>query len=294
MIRSMTGFGAAAGELKGSSVTVELRSVNSRHLKLSFRLPEGAESWEPGLRERIAARIHRGYVEVRVSVDEVGSSAPRIELDEPRAEAFLEAIETLRTRYGLSGGSDLPLLLQFGGVLREAETGGLEARDGERVLEAVNGALDGLLEMREREGERLEADLRKRLSGLRAGADEVKRLAPARLERERERLRAAVAELVEGAAVDEDRLAREIALVADRWDIGEELVRTRSHLDAFEEYLEAPAAEPVGKRLSFLVQELQREINTMGAKANDAEISRVVVEMKNEVERLREQVENVE
>jgi TRAP-type C4-dicarboxylate transport system permease small subunit len=130
--------------------------------------------------------------------------------------------------------------------------------------------------------------------GLRSAVEEVARRAPERLARERERLRAAVAELVEGSALDEDRLAREIALIADRWDIGEELVRTRSHLEAFEEYLEAPPDEAVGKRLAFLVQELQREVNTMGAKANDTAITRHVVEMKNEVERLREQVENVE
>ncbi len=294
MIRSMTGFGSATGEREGGAVTAELRSVNSRNLKLAFRLPEGADGWESTLRDRIAERIGRGYVEVRVSTAESTSPRPDLELDEARAEAFLEAIEALRAKYGLADAPDLSLLLQFGGVLREREASGPGPLEVERVAEVVDRALVGLVEMREREGGRLEADLRERLSALRGGVSEVARLAPARLDRERERLRSAVSELVEGTALAEDRLAREVALIADKWDIGEEIVRTRSHLDAFEEYLAAPAAEPVGKRLSFLVQELQREINTMGAKANDPGITRVVVEMKNEVERLREQVENVE
>lgn len=294
MIRSMTGFGSASLELEGGAVGVELRSVNSRHLKLSLRLPNGGDGWEPALRESVAARVNRGHVEVRIWVREEPSRRPRLEVDEARAEAWLEALGTLRRAFDLPGEPDLELLLRFGDVLREREGTPFEWLEPGDVRRVVDRALDGLVEMREREGARLEEDLRGRVAGLRAGVERVSGLAPARLRRERERLRAAVEELVGSAAVDEDRLAREIALIADRWDLGEEIVRTRAHVDAFEEYLSVPAAEPVGKRLSFLVQELQREINTMGAKANDPEITRHVVEMKNDVERLREQVENVE
>jgi uncharacterized protein (TIGR00255 family) len=155
-------------------------------------------------------------------------------------------------------------------------------------------ALDEVVGMREREGERLAADLRERAAAIERAIDRVEELAPRRLDRERSRLLEAVAQLTGGKDVDAERVAREVAMLADKWDIGEEMVRARSHLEAFGELLDEPAAVPVGKRLGFLVQELHREINTTGAKANDATISQVVVEMKNELERLREQIENVE
>ena len=185
-------------------------------------------------------------------------------------------------------------LLRVGGIFRKAGGEGTEFEpDPNDVKQAAADALDLLLEMRDREGARLEVDLRGRLAGIRSAVDGAEALAPERLERERRRLRDAVDGLV-GKSLDEDRLTREIALIADRWEISEELVRARSHVEAFEEFLEAPADEPVGRRLGFLVQELQREVNTLGAKANDPRISRLVVEAKNEIERLREQVENVE
>lgn len=294
MIRSMTGFGSASVEREGGWLAVELRSVNSRHLKLSLRLPEGAEVWEPELRSLVPGKVARGHLEMRVEAGGEARPGPTWELDEVRVEAILKGLETLREKYALPGQVDLSLLLRFGEVLREAQRAPLGWLGPKDVREVTERALDALVEMREREGARLEEDLRARLGAIRKGVEEVARLAPGRLQRERARLRSAVAELAQGVALDEERLAREVAILADKWDIGEELVRTRAHLDGFEEYLDAPADEPVGKRLAFLVQELHREINTMGAKANDSEITRHVIEMKNEVERLREQVENVE
>jgi uncharacterized protein (TIGR00255 family) len=148
--------------------------------------------------------------------------------------------------------------------------------------------------MRSREGERLAAELRERLAALAERLDAVEELAPLRLEAERDRLRRSVAELAGGVDVDEDRLAREIAVLADRWDIREEIVRARAHVEAFEDLLDLPDDEPVGKRLGFLSQELLREVNTIGSKGNDARIAHLVVEAKNELETMREQIENVE
>jgi uncharacterized protein (TIGR00255 family) len=293
MIRSMTGYGSAERELPDGSLAVEIRSVNSRHLKLSIRLPAGGEPWEPGLRELAAGRLGRGHVDVRVEASSMHGEGAW-ELDEDRVEAYLEALDTLRDKYKLPGHADLSVLAALGELLRPRRREGLEWLAEAEVRDAAEEALAGLVEMREREGARLAEDLRARLAAIREGAGRIRELAPERLERERDRLRAAVEELADGVGLDDDRLAREIAVLAEKWDIGEEVVRTVSHLDAFEEYLEAPAGEPVGKRLAFLVQELHREINTMGAKANDTRITRHVVEMKNEVERLREQVENVE
>lgn len=294
MIRSMTGFGSASGELGGGSVTVETRSVNSRHLKLSFRLAEASIEVESELRSLVTRRLSRGHVDIRVSVSFEGTAEPGLELDEARVEAYLKAVETLQRKYALSGQPDISLLLRFGNMLKGQSRHLFSEQDSAKLLEVAGRALDGLVEMREREGEQLETDLLERVAEIRKRLERTQALAPNRLRRERDRLRKAVEALTEGLTLDEDRLTREIALIAERWDLQEELVRAVGHLQSFEEYLDAPSEEPVGKRLAFLVQELHREINTIGSKANNNEISRHVVEMKNEIERLREQVENVE
>ena len=292
----MTGFGSAEVDAGEASVSVEARSVNARHLRVRSSLPPGADAWEPTVRERVGARVERGQVEVAVSVEAPGAGTTALELDRDRVEALLTAFRTLREEYGLAGQVDLPLLVRSGELLRTSRTAVADLVDEEAVARAVDRAMEGLVEMREREGEQLAEDLRARVEALRSGLERVEELAPRRLERERRRLREAVAELTgeAGADADDGRLEKEIALLADKWDVGEETVRARSHLEGFDELLEAPAPEPVGKRMKFLVQELHREINTTGAKANDAGISREVVEMKNEIEKMREQIENVE
>lgn len=295
MIRSMTGYGAASLEFEEGSVTVEARSVNSRHLKVSVRGLEVASAWEPRLRAAVGDFVQRGRVDVTIAVSGGTAGPDAVQLDEAKVQGYLRAFEVLRDKYHLPGQPDIGLLIQTGGLLREADEEGrlgwLEADQVERVL---RDALGGLVEMREREGRHLEEDLRGHVARLREGLAEVRRLAPERLRSERVRLRKAVAELAEGVELDEERLDREIALIADKWDISEEIVRSEAHLEAFDGYLDAPAEEAVGKRLGFLVQELQREVNTLGAKANDARISRLIVEMKNAIEGMREQVENVE
>lgn len=294
MIRSMTGYGAASEAVEGTTLSVEARSVNSRGLKVVVRGPPGSEAWEAGLRALVGERLSRGRVDLAIGLQEEGGPGDARRLDEERVRALLAGLDRLRREFDVPGEPDLRLLAQFGGLFREEAARDAGSVEEARVLRVAERALAALVGMRGREGERLEEDLRGRVAAIREAVDRVRALAPERLERERDRLAAAVRELADGVGLDEDRLAREIALIADRWDVHEELVRAGAHLDAFEEYLGAPAEEPVGKRLGFLVQELQREANTIGAKANDTRISRLVVEMKNEIEKLREQVENVE
>ena len=293
MIRSMTGYGATSQPLRGGTLTVEARSVNSRHLRLVLKGPPGSEAWEASLRELVEGFAKRGRVEVLFVMGEGSAPSSRRALDEGRVRELLDGLDELQAKFDVPGTPDIGMLVQLGGLFRDLN-GEVEPLAFEEVRDVAMQALDGLIQMREQEGARLEEDLRARVTAIRKGIARVEELAPKRLERERERLRAVVAEIADARNLEEDRLAREIALIADRWEISEELVRTRSHLDAFEEYLCTPADEPVGKRLGFLVQELQREVNTLGAKANDIEISRSVVEMKNEIEKLREQVDNVE
>lgn len=290
----MTGFGSAAvaaGDVTGS---LELKSVNSRHLKLNFRLPYGAEGYEESLRSAVGDRIRRGHVDVTLRLTPSQDADGRIEIDEERLVSYLDAFRRLQGTHGLEGIPDLDLVSRLDGVLVERPQDPVGAIDAEIVTAAAQAAVDELIGMRSREGERLAVELRERLEALSTRMDAVEELAPLRLEAERERLRRSVAELAGGVDVDDDRLAREIVVLADRWDIREEIVRARAHVEAFEDLLDLPDEEPVGKRMGFLSQELLREVNTIGSKSNDARISHHVVEAKNELETMREQIENVE
>jgi uncharacterized protein (TIGR00255 family) len=293
----MTGYGSATVNADDRAITVEARSVNSRGLKVVVKGPPGIETLEPDLRAVVERGARRGRVDLFIRFDaradaRADAPASRV-LDEERVRDYVAGAKRLRDEFGVSAELDLATLARLGGVFKD------RARDvdptslANAAVEATATATDGMVEMRRREGDRLESDLRERLSALDAGLTASEEIAPERLQRERARIMAAVAEVAE-KGFDEDRMAREIAMIADRWDVGEELVRARSHLAAFGEYLDLSSDEPVGKRLGFLVQELQREVNTLGAKANDTRITTHVVEMKNEIEKLREQVENVE
>ncbi len=299
MIRSMTGFGSASTTAAGVTLGLELRSVNSRHLKLHFRLPPGTERWEESLRETISAQVRRGHVDVALRIGPStaeGGSGPGqgFRLDEARVQAYVDGLRELKERWDLPGEVDIGLVGRCDRLLVEAATDPLDAVPLEAVRMIAEAAVSQLVEMRLREGERLALDLMNRVEALESGLTEVEALAPQRIERETDRLRRSIRELAGDIEVDPDRLAREIAFIADKWDISEEVVRTRAHLEAFRELVDALEAEPVGKRLGFLGQELLREVNTIGSKANDATIGRIVVEMKNELESLREQNENVE
>ena len=280
-----------AGGVAGS---IELRSVNSRHLKMNFRLPPGGEVFEEALRGAISARLRRGHVDVTLRLTVSEEQAGEIEVDERRLASYLGAVRRLAETHGLPGEPDLDMVLRLDGVFKERPLDPLGAVDEEILSGAASAAADELVEMRGREGARLAAELRERLAALVSRLDAIELLAPRRIEAERERLRRSVAELAGGVDVDDDRLAREIAVLADRWDIREEIVRARAHVSAFRELLELPDDEPVGKRLGFLSQELLREVNTIGSKGNDAAIAHHVVEAKNELETMREQIENIE
>lgn len=294
MIRSMTGFGTASLPVGSAEASLELRSVNSRHLKLNLRLPPGMEEMEGELRELVSSSVSRGHVDVTLRVDSAVSGETRIEVNDQRVAALLAAYRTIEERFDVEGRVDLALLARSDRLFVERSQSLEELIDPAALKAAASRAIAQLLAMRENEGERLNADLQGRLAAIETRLTEVERLAPLRLERERDRLRAAVSELTERIDLDEDRLVREIAILADKWDLGEELVRARAHLEAFKQLLATPGSEPVGKRLGFLSQELLREINTIGSKANDSGIQHSVVEMKNELETMREQIENVE
>jgi uncharacterized protein (TIGR00255 family) len=287
----MTGFGAAEGAVGSRRARVEIRTVNHRFFHLVARLPGELGSQEAALREVLRRSFDRGHLAVTLTwVDDDAGMRAGIDLE--RAAEARAALDALRDTLGLDGEVTLDMVLRFPNVVdagRERRGEPVEWADAVPVIEA---AAADCVSARAREGTVLSAEIVTRLDAVDAAARTVEGLLPARLARELERLRASVAAMAGDSAVSEERLALEIALLADRADVTEELVRLRAHVGAARAALEDGA--PVGKRLGFLAQELGREVNTIGSKANDAEIAHLVVAMKGELEKVREQLENLE
>ena len=291
MAYSMTGFGAAEGATGRGRLRVEIRTVNHRFFNLAAKLPSDLSALEPDLRERLRQEFDRGHIAVHIRWLESADREPELTVNIERARMVAERLQGLQAMLGLGGRVDLELIARQPEVLSWSGAAVSEVPWAE-VEPIVAAAADECRTMRRREGAALVVELRHRLDELSAHAGVIAEKAPERLPRERDRLRAAVAQLLDGRALDETRLSQEIALLADKLDITEELVRFRAHIAAAHDALAAD--RPAGKQLGFLAQELGREINTMGAKANDAEITAHVIAMKGELEKFREQLENLE
>ena len=286
----MTGFGAAEGTVAGGRLRMEIRTVNHRYFNPQLKLPYDLAGLEGELRERLRALLERGHVAVTARWLAPPETLGGVTLDLARARQVVQVLRQLKKALRLKGEPDLAFVARHPDVLTVSGDGAAVAWSD--VQPVVEGAAAEVRAMREREGRALAADLHGRLDALEAGARTIETRAPARLTAELARLKKNVAELAAGVQVDEQRLAVEIALLADRVDISEELVRFRTHLTACRTRL--AGSEAVGKQLGFLAQELLRETNTMGAKANDAAITQAVIAMKGELERFREQLENLE
>ena len=290
MIRSMTGFGAAEGVVGSSRVFVEVRSVNHRFFSPSIKLPAALSRWEPEVREALRRSVSRGHVTVTARTERAQPAAAAI--DEERFGAYVQRLRDLKQQYGLDGPIDIATVLRMPDVI----AGDRDDSEGTaaELVAVVDRAVADLAASRDAEGRRLSTFLKERLTLIEAAVARLADRAPARLLEQRDHLKATIAELAGGVQVDEQRLAQEIAILADRLDVGEELDRFQSHLAAFREAIASNGGEGVGKRLGFLLQELLREANTTGSKANDAAMVRDVLSIKEELERLREQVENLE
>jgi uncharacterized protein (TIGR00255 family) len=287
----MTGFGAAEGPVAGGRLRVEIRTVNHRYFNLAPKLPGDLSGLEGDLRERLRREFDRGHVAVQARWTEYPAHAGGFAVDLDKARLVAARLRELQAALGLAGDVTLELVARQPDVVSTASEAAVEVPWAE-VEPIVAQAAADCRAMRAREGEALAAELRHRLELLELSAGTIAHRAPERLVRERDRLRGAVAELLEGRQVDDARVAQEIAFQADRLDITEELVRFRAHLAAVREALATD--RPAGKQLGFLAQELGREVNTMGSKANDAEIAQQVIAMKGELEKFREQLENLE
>lgn len=290
-ITSMTGFGSGAAEGQGLRLGVELRSVNSRYLDIQVRCPSNLQPFEAAIRERIQSRLTRGKVSANISWIEEAQQQALPNLDEEVASGYLVQLRRLAELGQIETEIDLALLARLPGVF----SFGVEETENEStkalLLASLDQALTDMVAMRTSEGQTLAVDLRQRVEAIEAHLEYIAELVPRTREQIQSRLREKVLALLEPGAIHEDRLAMEVALIAERSDITEEVVRFRSHNAQFFEALDKGGE--VGKRFNFLLQEMNREANTISSKSSDAEIIHRVVEIKEEVERLREQVQNL-
>lgn len=291
MIKSMTGYGKGEASSEKGSFTVEVKTVNNRYGEVSLKIPRSFMACEHELRKVVAARVKRGkadlFVQWEPAVDVV--QIPVVNL--PAAQGYMLAFSELANELKLSANIPLELILSQKNVLQE------QAKDSEddllpQLLVAVNNALDALDQMRIREGEALQNDLMARRTHLAELLDQVRQHAPLIVEEYQQKLQQRLEKLLDGVELDPQRLAQEVAILADKADVTEELVRLESHFVQFDDTLQLK--EPMGRKLDFLMQELNREVNTIGSKANDATVAAIVVQMKAELEKMREQIQNLE
>ncbi len=292
MLKSMTGFGTGRARAGEEEISVEVRAVNHKHLEVKVRLPRELSTLEPAVLKAVRARCVRGAVDVAVrrSAGMVGGAVPTV--DPAMARAWREALKGVARAVDMADTPTTAQVAALPGVIRMEEPVTDLALAEAALDRALSEALEALVGMREREGRALEMDLSTRLARVSTLAGEVAALAPRTVEAYRARLQERVTELLKGAPVDEARLVQEVALFAERTDVAEEATRLQAHLEAFRGFL--AGSEPAGRRMDFLVQEMHREVNTTGSKSQSTEISTRIVELKAELERVREQVQNVE
>lgn len=293
MIVSMTGFGRGEASSDGITLTAEIRSVNSRYLDFSFRLPQEIQDKELKLKEKIQSKVSRGKLNVNIRLDQAQTGEPEITFDEQRVRGYKQLLEHLSNAAGIEEPVTLRNLMNFNDIFisrkQDEETLALIWK---LSMEATELALDQLLRMRIKEGEQLGKDLNKRIDNIESLLDKIGDLSRKRAAEAKEKLQERLNNLISDDSMDPDRLEMEVAILADKMDITEEIVRLHSHIKFFSEAL--GQGEAVGRRLNFLSQEINREINTIGSKANSSEISRHVVHAKENLEQIREQIQNVE
>ena len=297
MIRSMTGFGRGEYSDEISKVTVEIRSVNHRYLDIYVKMPRRYSFAEETIKSAIKERLHRGKVEVSVSVDNVGKSDSDVRLDKELAARYYSVLSELRDSFDFGEESrvSLSLLSKMPDVIVTTPAAEDEEAMAKRLLGATAKALDDFCSMREAEGEKLAADLSARADTIQEIRDRIEKRAPEIEKEYAAKFKARVEEILGGVyEVPEERIALEAAIFADKANITEELVRLGSHISQLRKFLQSDGREAIGKKIDFLIQEMNREANTIGSKSNDREITSSMLELKAEIEKVREQVQNIE
>lgn len=292
MIKSMTGFGKGQATAEGVALAVEVRSVNHRYADITVKVPRGMIAFEGEIKKAVGERLKRGKIDVFVAQEATVAASSFPTLNLPLATAYMAVFEEMRQTFGIHEGVPLALLAAQKDVIVMREGEAVEADLCRCLEEALSRALEGIEAMRLAEGEATRREIEERLSVVDELLQKISERAPHVPLEWQAKLKERLARLGQDVAFDPQRVAQEIAVFADRCDITEEIVRFRSHLEQFRHLFDA--AEPVGRQMDFLTQELNREVNTMGSKSNDADLTRLVVAIKAELEKVREQVQNIE
>jgi uncharacterized protein (TIGR00255 family) len=293
MIKSMTAFAKAEISENQLTVGVEIRTLNSRYLDYAIRVPHGYSVFEEKIKECVGRKLSRGRIELRLFVTDTSDDSVAYEVNLPKARAYYEALSTLTSELGMAEGIPLNLVAGVQGVISASETEMDADRAWALIERCLDQALDDLDAMRTTEGNYLKQDFKTRLDFVENAIETIRSDASELLPQYQKRLQDRVASLCQGIVeIDHTRIAQEAALLADRSDISEELVRASSHVIQFRNIMDSD--EPAGRKLNFLLQEFNREFNTMGSKAGHAGVAHLIVDVKSELERLREQVQNVE
>ncbi len=292
MIKSMTGFGRAEKLLNGRNITVEIRSVNHRYYEFSARVPRSMGFLEEKLKGFLGEYISRGKVEVSVSVVSVEAADTLIEINRKTAEGYVNALRSIKDELWITDDLSLSSLMRLPDIFTVRKTAVQEDELWEDVKAVCTEATEKFVRMREAEGEKMRLDVEGRLVLISGMVAEIEKLSPKSAEKYRDKLYARLQELLEGKDIDEQRVITEAAIFADKTAVAEETVRLKSHIEQLSGMLRQDNA--VGRKLDFLIQEFNREANTIGSKALDIEITRLVVDLKSEIEKIREQIQNIE
>ncbi|HHV30071.1 YicC/YloC family endoribonuclease [Acetivibrio mesophilus] len=295
MIRSMTGFGRGKSQADGREFLVEIKTVNHRYCDIYIKLPRQISFLEEKVREVVGKSVSRGKVDVFISYDDFSEESKNILIDEGLARTYIKSVEHLRDKYGLKDDISVSLIAKFPDILKVEKSEQDEDKIWGLLSEALSHALDALINMRQVEGEGLRNDLLERADVIEKVVQEISIRAPEVVKEYKCKLENRIKEILEQQVIDENRMAMEVAIFADRCNIDEELVRLGSHINQLRQTLNnTQSDQPVGRKLDFLLQEMNREINTIGSKANDLSITQNVVEIKSELEKIREQIQNIE
>lgn len=292
MIKSMTGYGRAQGSFSGGDITVEIKSVNNRYLDCGVKLPRGYAYLEEGIKSQVQKSISRGKVDVFITINSAGADNVKISVNTPVAEGYLAAMRQLVEQYGIQDDISAAAISRFNDVFIVEK----QEQDENEVKSAISGvaaqALSAFDAMRTREGEALKTDLLQKAEGILTLVARVEERSPITVKAYRDRLTAKMQEVLEDRQIDEARIIQEAAIYADKVAVDEETVRLRSHVDQLESMLAEGGV--IGRKLDFLMQEMNREANTIGSKGNDVEQAQNVVNIKSELEKIREQIQNIE
>lgn len=292
VLKSMTGYGRCEAIAGGKKIQCEIKSVNHRYSDYTIKVPRYYGFLEDKIRTFVSEYIKRGKVDIYISAESVGEADRDISVNTELAKSYIAALEELRSEFNLRDDISVMNVARFPDIFSQERREEDEEEIWNNVRDVLQQAVEAFLAMREREGARIQKDLEKRIEYMRTLADKIEQRSPETVREYRERLYDKIKEVVDSKDIDEARILTEAAVFADKVAVNEEIVRLFSHFEEFNNILNTP--EPAGRKLDFLIQEINREINTTGSKANDLQIAKIVVELKSETEKLREQIQNIE